>query len=304
MYIRYKYKLIYGYNRMKLEYAYTFDDVALVPQYNNVESRTIPDTSTWITNKTKIDIPIIASNMDTVIGDKLADILIEYGSIPIFHRYTTFDQQLLWGRKYGNRCYLSCGLNNIDQTIKLIRETNIRGICLDIAHAYSSTTFNFIKELRKQVGNNDEIIKDKDLIVGNVCTPFAYQEFASMGANGIKVGIGPGSCCSTRIVTGCGIPQMSAILECSEIAEKMRVPMIADGGIRIPADFCKAIAGGSSTVMVGGLFSNTFESNAPKEEIEGKIYSKYRGQASEDFQIDFYGTVKNNVPEGKGYNES
>lgn len=279
-----------------MDYAYTFDDITMVPQYNNIPSRTIPSLGSWLTTKTKVQVPIVTSNMDTVIGDEMADIVLKNGSIPIFHRFTEDEQQFEWAKKYGSNCFLSCGLNKMDLTLKLLKETEIRGVCIDIAHAHSSTMKNFMEELRRNIGNS------KEIIAGNVCTPIAYHDLATWGADGIKCGIGPGSCCTTRIVTGFGVSQFSAIQECSKIADKLRVPLIADGGIKSSRDVVLALAAGASTVMIGGLFSNTYESAAPKESIDGVIYSKYRGQASQDFQEDFYGVVKKGtVAEGVSF---
>ena len=574
---------------MALQYAYTFDDIALVPQYNNIKSRTIPTLQTWLTTKTQVNCPLIPANMDSVISDDLADVLINYGGIPIFHRFTDKDIQLTWAHKYGNKCFMSCGLNDMDFTLKLL-QTDIRGVCVDIAHGHSETMKNFIFDLRKHVGNT------KEIIAGNICSVQAYQDLVNWGVDAVKVGIGPGcftgdtkilmanstykniidiepgdrvinmngkpvtvldkmymgkkeiisiktalhesfvhvtpdhnfyiydpktntyrweeidkcytdnlailcprniewelpnnikidsnviqpsyelgyiigafltnnimiteqkiiwyaqthtddshktlrecinklyhihpeikegktvygrlyyyefysedlycmlvhnfgigvpkhfndkfyckniqyirglydglisnsmnyglepndhyklfnwcylslgipftynnskyakalndhlyadirkkhtikykknvwdievdcpthsfiannmivhnSCCKTRTVTGFGIPQWSAIYECAQVAQKLRVPIIADGGIRDSRDVALALAAGASTVMIGGLFSNTYESAAEKVTKDNIIYSKYRGQASEDFQFDFYGEMK------------
>lgn len=281
----------------QLTYAYTFDDVALVPQYNNIPSRTIPTLDTWLTKNTRIGCPIIASNMDTVIGDELADILLENNSMPIFHRFTDETKQLEWAKKYGDKCYISCGMNNIDSTLKILNESSVRGICIDIAHAHSSSMKNFMEEIRKNIGDT------KEIIAGNVCTQIAYHDLATWGADGIKVGIGPGSACTTRVVTGFGVPQWTAVRECAQIAEKLRVPLIADGGIRNSRDIVLALAAGASSVMIGGLFSNTFESASQKiTKEDGTIFAKYRGQASEDFQMDFYGELKQGtVAEGTSF---
>ena len=166
--------------------AYTYDDVALVPQYNNVPSRTIPSLSSWITKKTKIDVPIVPANMDTVIGDEMADALLKYGSMPIFHRFTGEDKRMEWAYKYGDRCYMSCGLNDLDFTLKILKETPVRGVCIDVAHAHSSTMKNYMEEIRKHIGDS------KEIIAGNVCTPIAYHDLVTWGADAVKCGIGGG----------------------------------------------------------------------------------------------------------------
>ena len=134
---------------------------------------------------------------------------------------------------------------------------------------------------------------DKDVIAGNICTPMAYHDLVNAGADAVKVGIGPGAACTTRMITGFGVPQFSAIRECAAVADKLRVPLIADGGIRGSRDIVIALAAGASTVMIGKLFALTEESAAAKRQgADGMREAKYRGQASEDFQSDFYGGLK------------
>ncbi len=266
--------------------SYTFDDVALVPQFNNIPSRTIPTLETWLTKDRKVQIPLLASNMDTVIGDELAEILLKHGSIPIFHRFADFKTQLAWVEKFRERTFVSSGIHfhQIDDIRKLL-DHGAAGVCIDVAHAHSDRMFNLIEELKKTHPN-------KDIIAGNVCTPMAYHDLVNAGADAVKVGIGPGAACTTRIITGFGISQFSAIFECGQIAEKLRIPLIADGGIRNSRDVVLALAAGASTVMIGKLFSLTNESTAPKRLIENKLEAKYRGQASEDFQNDYFGALK------------
>lgn len=276
-----------------MQQAYTFDDVALVPQYNNIPSRTEPQLDTWLTKSTKIEIPLLASPMDTVIGDELADILIQNGSLPIFHRFLPFEEQLKWVKKYEGKTYISCGLRHFEQTQKLL-DAGAVGVCIDVAHGHSDMMFDFVSKLKKSHPKNC-------IIAGNVCTAMAYQDLVNAGADAVRVGIGPGSACTTRVVTGFGVPQFSAIRDCAKVAEKLRVPLIADGGIRSSRDVVLALAAGASTVMIGKLFGLTFESAAQKRKNEktGKMEAKYRGQASADFQNEYYGGLKDKtVAEG------
>ena len=274
--------------------AYTFDDVSLVPQFNNVPSRTEPILETWLTKNRKTGIPIIASNMDSVIGEELADILLKRGSMPIFHRFTDYKTQSEWVKKYEEKTFISCGITKLDETRKLL-DLGAAGVCIDVAHGHSDRMFDFIAELKRTH-------PDKDVIAGNVCTAMAYHDLVNAGADAVKVGIGPGSACTTRIVTGFGVPQFSAIYDCAQIAEKLRVPLIADGGIKSSRELVLALAAGASSIMTGKLFAFTSESAATKREANNspsKFEAKYRGQASEDFQSDFYGGLKDKtVAEG------
>jgi len=281
----------------RFDKGYTFDDVALVPQYNNVPSRTEPKLDSWLTKNTKIGIPLLCSNMDTTIGEELAEILIENDSIPIYHRFTEdYADQEKWVKKFGSKTFVSCGLGKkkLEEVRKLF-DLGAAGVCFDVAHGHSEKMLDYIKNLKKTH-------PDKEIIAGNVCTPMGYQDLVNAGADAVKVGIGPGAACTTRGITGFGVPQFSAIFECAKVAEKLRVPLIADGGIRTSKDMVLALAAGASTVMMGKLFALTNESAAQKRTTDGGLEAKYRGQASEDFQSDFYGGLKEKtVAEGVDY---
>ncbi|MCD6055382.1 MAG: guaB [Gammaproteobacteria bacterium] len=280
---------------MPMKKAYTFDDVALVPQFNNVPSRTEPSLKTWLTRKRQIENPLLAANMDTVIGETLADCLLKNGTYPIFHRFTDFSAQEAWVKKYHDKTFISAGIHHLDEVRKLL-DLGAMGVCIDVAHGHSKIMLNFIEELKRTH-------PDKEIIAGNVCTAMAYHDLVNAGADAVKVGIGPGAACTTRLVTGFGVPQFTAIYECAAMAKKLKVPVIADGGIRNSRDVVLALAAGACTVMLGKLFAATAESAAPKEkEANGVLKTKYRGQASEDFQRDFYGGLKSKtVAEGVNF---
>ncbi len=267
--------------------GYTFDDVCLVPQFNNVPSRTKPSLESWLTKNKKIGIPILCSNMDSTISDDLAEVLVEAGSIPIYHRFTrSEDEQQKWVKKWGNRTFISCGVREDRfDFIGQLFELGAAGICVDVAHGHSQVMLHFVEELKRRY-------PDREVIAGNACTPMAYHDLVNAGADGVKVGIGPGAACTTRIMTGFGVPQFSAIYECAQVAEKLRVPLIADGGIRTSRDVVLALAAGASTVMIGKLFALTNESAAKKRQGKEGLEAKYRGQSSVDFQTDYYGGLK------------
>ena len=274
--------------------AFTFDDVALVPQFNNVPSRTEPLLETWLTKNQKMGMPLLCSNMDSAISEELANILIEAGSVPIFHRFTDFEQQKKWVQAFGDKTFVSCGIQKVEETCELL-SMGAAGVCIDVAHGHSDRMFNYIEKIKNAHPK-------KEVIAGNVCTAMAYHDLVNAGADAVKVGVGPGAACTTRIVTGFGVPQFTAIYECAQVAEKLRVPLIADGGIRTSRDVVLALAAGASTVMIGKLFALTSESAAPKKkssEAPSGFLAKYRGQASEDFQTDYYGGLKDKtVAEG------
>lgn len=265
--------------------AYTFDDVALVPQFNNILSRTEPSLETWLTKDLKIEIPLLAANMDSVINEEVAEILIEYGSLPVFHRFSIYEEAKKWVAKFKDKTFISCGIRKLDETFELL-ELGALGVCIDVAHGHSKQMMEHINKIKSKYPT-------KQVIAGNVCTAMAYHDLVNAGADAVKVGIGPGAACTTRIVTGFGVPQLTAIRECALVAEKLRVPLIADGGCRGSRDLVLSLAAGASTVMMGKLFALTLESAAQKRKnASGQMEAKYRGQSSEDFQNEYYGGLK------------
>jgi len=157
---------------------------------------------------------------------------------------------------------------------KLLVEAGADAIVIDVAHGHTSMCIETIKKLRRIYGD------DVEIVAGNVATAEGVEDLASAGANAVKVGVGPGSVCTTRIVAGVGVPQLSAILECANAAEKMDIPIIADGGIRESGDIVKALAAGASSVMIGRLLAGTDESPGAVVVKNGRRYKIYRGMAS------------------------
>lgn len=294
--------------------ALTFDDVALVPVFNNVESRTEPCVRTKLTSGCGMAIPIIASNMDTVIGPELAKVLISAGSVPIFHRFASFEQKVSWINEFPGS-FLSSGIRmgDVVELEKILEETSLAGVCFDIAHGHDARLLNIIDSLKNKY-------PELEVIAGNVCTADAYRDLVNAGATAVKIGIGPGAACTTRKVTGFGVPQFTAIQDIAAVKKKLLVPIIADGGVRGSADIVKALAAGADSVMLGKLFALTNESAAPKRGLNaapgqiieyspghpvpycGPFEAKYRGQASADFQEDYFGATKDGtVPEGEAF---
>lgn len=289
-----------------MDFGLTFDDVCLVPQYNNVPSRTEPDTHTWMTKDIEVGMPLVPANMDTVMGLDLARVIIANGGYPIFHRFASVVDQIGWVEELDGQLFVSCGINE-NSDIFSVLDAKPTGVCIDVAHGHSDRMFGMIKRIKD---HNPNI----QVVAGNVCTPMAYQDLVNAGSDAVKVGIGPGAACTTRVVTGFGVPQFSAIRQCAEVANKLRVPIIADGGIRNSRDVVLALAAGASTVMMGKMFALTRESAAEKRgsKFEGRLYNedlwsgpevaKYRGQASADFQNEFYGGLKEKtVAEGTDF---
>lgn len=172
------------------------------------------------------------------------------------------------------RCAAAVGVDKktIDRVSALI-EAEVDALVVDVAHAHSLSVIKLIKEIKKK-------FPDIELVAGNVGSPEATQYLAKLNVDAIKVGIGPGSICTTRVIAGIGVPQVSAIIECSRIARKYKIPIIADGGIRYSGDIVKALACGASCVMIGNLFAGTEESPGETILLEGRRYKEYRAMGS------------------------
>ena len=186
-------------------------------------------------------------------------------------------------RKYPNSCKdklgrlrvgaaVGVGPDMIDRVQRLI-EADVDVIVVDTAHGHSHGVIKAVKKIK-------QAYPDLELIAGNVATPEAVKALIDQGVDAVKVGVGPGSICTTRIVAGVGVPQMTAIMECSEEASKYDVPVIGDGGIKYSGDITKAIAGGADSIMIGSLFGGTEESPGETILFQGRTYKVYRGMGS------------------------
>ncbi|HDZ61984.1 MAG TPA: IMP dehydrogenase [Nitrospirae bacterium] len=186
-------------------------------------------------------------------------------------------------RKYPMACKDKLGRLRVGAAVGIGEDALIRAealyaagadvIVVDTAHGHSASVISTVRQLRKK-------FPKLELIAGNVATADATRELISAGVSGVKVGVGPGSICTTRIVAGAGVPQLTAIRECSKAANSARVPIIADGGIKFSGDIAKAIAAGASSVMIGGLFAGTEESPGESMLFQGRSYKVYRGMGS------------------------
>lgn len=255
----------------------TFDDVLLVPKLTDIESRSYVDLTTKLTKKISLKIPLVSANMDTVTEADMAIALGKLGGIGIIHRFLTIDNQVKEVKKAKKekiKVGAAIGIRGdyLERTKALIK-SGVDVVVIDIAHGHSIFLLKVLKELTKK-------FPKIEFIAGNVATAEATEAMIKNGASAVKVGIGPGALCTTRIVTGAGVPQLTAIAECSEVAKKYNVPIIADGGIKQSGDIVKALAAGASTVMIGSLFAGCEESPALTFFRNNKKYKLTRGMAS------------------------
>ncbi|MEM4450340.1 MAG: IMP dehydrogenase, partial [Nitrososphaerota archaeon] len=208
-------------------------------------------------------IPVIDDN-DRVVGLITAKDIKARGLYP--HSSRDSKGRMMVGAAIGVR-------GDYIERAKALQEAETDVIVVDVAHGHTKSMLKCLKELRRELGDGIQII------AGNVATPEGFEDLAAE-ADCVKVGIGPGAVCTTRIVAGVGVPQLSAIMSCSEVAEKLGIPLMADGGIRSSADLVKALAAGASTVMIGMLFAGTDESPGAIVTRNGRKYKIYRGMAS------------------------
>jgi IMP dehydrogenase len=254
----------------------TYDDVLLLPAYSEI---TPPQTSleTHLTPSLALKIPFIASPMDTVCEQEMALALFQLGGIGIIHRNLSIEaqaEQMKCVVEAGGRAGAAVGVGpDFCERVEALIANGASLICLDSAHGHA-----------KQVIEGTAYIKntypDVDLFSGNVCTYEGACALFKAGADVVKVGIGPGAICTTRIVAGVGAPQLSAVMACAEAAREHKKTLIADGGIKTSGDCVKALAAGASAVMLGSMLAGTDEAPAKVVEIDGKKYKEYRGMGS------------------------
>jgi len=264
----------------------TFDDVLLVPGYNGIRSRQNVNTVTFAKGR-EFDIPLISSNMDTITEGAMADAMASLGGFGILHRFMTIESNVKIFKAVAQKdkaaVSIGIGKEGLERADALIA-VGATMICVDVAHGHSKEVNRTLRELREKHGDN--IL----LIAGNVATYAGADYLAAAGADLIKVGIGAGSVCTTRIKTGFGVPQLSALQECRKVDRGL----IADGGVRFPSDAVKALAAGADFVMLGGMLAGTDETPgevAKKKNADGKTVSvkRFRGMASREAQEEFMG---------------
>ena len=299
--------------------GYSFDDVLLVPRYNDIPSRRDVDIGASL-GDLQLTLPVLSSNMDTITGMQMARAMYTLGGLGVLHRFCSIEQNVKmyretafhynhgmvtpWGSTEswvrGFEAVVSLGVNeNLDRFTALY-DAGARYFCVDVAHGHTKAVGKLVKLLKSTRSNIF-------VIAGNVATHAAADYLASCGADAIKVGIGPGSVCTTRIKTGCGVPQLTAIMDCAKVDRLI----IADGGIKTPGDAVKALAAGAHVVMLGGMLAGTEEtpgdytlekvgekpsscfecgSHGEMEPIHER-FKVFRGMASKEAQDDHMGAM-------------
>jgi IMP dehydrogenase len=264
------------------ETAITFDDVLLVPAYNHHESRRIVEiTMTDKTGKLALELPVMTANMDTITGDDMANFIGGKGGIGTLHRFCSIEDNLAMFKRCTTKVFVSVGTSEKEmERVEALRDAGAQYFCVDVAHGHAKYVGKMIKRMRAMLPN-------ECIMAGNVATYAGADYLASVKADIVKVGIGPGSVCTTRIKTGFGVPQLTAIAECARADRSI----VADGGIRTPGDIVKALAFGADFVMVGGMLAGTRPTpgEAIRDASGTPTHKVYRGMASREVAEDHLG---------------
>lgn len=270
------------YNDKFLFKGYTFDDVLLVPGYSGF-SRSDITLETKLTRKITLQIPLISSPMDTVTEARLAIALAEMGGIGIIHRNLTIPDQAAHVKQVKEKGLLvgaAVGASaGVEDRVTALVEAGVDVIVVDSAHGNAKNVIETIKHI-KQTYPNQEVIG------GSVATYDGAKAMIDAGADGIRVGMGPGAICTTRIISGMGVPQITAIIDTVRAGKEAGVPIIADGGIKYSGDMVKAIAAGAHTVMMGSFFASCEESPGEIHELTAdQVPSRFKSIVKKDQQI-------------------
>ena len=266
--------------------AITYDDVLLVPSYNHWESRKVVDISVQDrTEKLSLDLPLMTANMDTITEAEMVNFIGAKGGIGVLHRFMSIDKNVEIYKKCEHSAFVSIGCTAEElERAEALKGAGATMFCVDVAHAHAKYVGKTLKNIRDMLG------KEACLMAGTVATYAGADYLASCGADIVKVGIGGGGVCTTCIKTGFGVPNLTAIQECSRVSRSI----VADGGIRTPGDIVKALAFGADFVMVGSMLAGTTPTPGEVltkvgqggEETKVKIF---RGMASSEVQDDYHG---------------
>ncbi len=281
----------------KFPLGLTFDDVLLEPRASKI-ARSEVRLETNLTKKIKLKIPILAAAMDTVSEAEMGISLGRLGGLAVLHRNCPVEKQVGWVKQIKKRKFLAAAAVG-PADLKRARALDQAGadiIVVDTAHAHNSWAIRNSKAIKQAI--------KAQLIVGNIATREAARALAGF-ADALKVGIGPGSICTTRVIAGVGVPQLTAIMNVVAVAKAKKIPVIADGGMRYSGDVVKALAAGASSVMLGGMLAATKEAPGKIVKIKGQYYKSYHGmgslgvmQSGNSSDRYFQKGAKNFVPEG------
>lgn len=289
----------------KLRIALSYDDINLIPEYSEVKTRKDINLRTWVSNRYGLLIPLVASPMDTVCEEEMAFKMFTLGGVGCIHRFMSVEKQVQIVRSLSYRIYgegfggpfenwgimyddwhteipqipIMCaiGVQEEDKTrAQMLTEAGANILVIDVAHGHHINVINMIKWCK------ENLPKHVDIIAGNIATEQGARDLIKAGADGLRVGIGGGSLCTTRIKTGFGVPNVTAL---EDIVGVSSVPVMADGGIRTSGDIAKALALGAGSVMLGSLLAGTEESPGKILDTPQGLFKRYRGSASLETKV-------------------
>ena len=257
--------------------AFTFDDVTLAPNYSEIMPSDVI-TETILSKHLTLKIPLLSSAMDTITESEMSIAIAKAGGIGVIHRNLNIKKQIIEIKKVKSKNLLvgaavGAGPAEIERAEAILKE-KIDLIVVDTAHGHTKKVAEIIKKIKK--------IKPKKtaLCAGNIATAEAAKFLEKLGVDVIKVGIGPGSICTTRLVAGIGVPQLSAIIEAKKGIKNKNIKIISDGGIKFSGDLVKALAAGADAIMIGSLFAGTVEAPGKLIKKRGQLYKSFRGMGS------------------------
>ena len=284
--------------RVNTDFKLDFDDVLIRPKRSTLSSRRLVDLNRKFTflhsNDIWTGVPVIAANMDTTGTFEIAESLKKEKMLTAIHKFYSLDQ---WSKSINSNqidleySAVTFGVEEAEKAeeffnyLKKNKLNKPKFICLDVANGYTELFLELVKRIRANF--------DNPLIAGNVVTGEMTEALILAGADIVKIGIGPGSVCTTRTVTGVGYPQLSAIMECADAAHGLRGHVISDGGCSTPGDVAKAFGAGADFVMLGGMFAGHEESGGELIERDGKKYKQFYGMSSDTAMERYYGDIKN-----------
>ena len=309
----------------------TFSDVNIIPKFSTVPSRSVISLAVNRPGFPYVTLPVIAANMDTITEAKMAQATANYGATSCLHRFQSIQENYDMFVTYSgsssdshNKPMVSIGLGMKElERAEALVDAGAQTFIIDVNHGANIEVVNQAKQLRQILGS------DTGIIVGNFATGDSIRTFlehldSPNSVDGFKIGLGSGSICETRIKTGIGIPQLSALMDCRSVIEKHGLTMIADGGMKTAGDVCKAIASGAHFVMVGGMLAGCEETPGELVDVQGrvlefledgtvqvdewvshpsnvKVFKKYRGSASKESYEKQGKVAKHRTTEGASF---
>ena len=266
---------------MSIRLGLSFDDVLLVPQLTLLKSRAEADTTGWITPHLILKTPFLSSNMDTVTSQRMALSMSRLGGTGVIHQFQSPEREAaeVAGVKKADRTGRVAAavgvMNGLIARTEMLIAAGVDLLVVDAAHGHSPMVAESIRQLKNK-------FPKLPVLAGNIATADAAKYLIAAGADAVKVGVGPGSVCTTRIVSGSGVPQLTAIMDIAAVLKKYKKPigLVADGGIKQPGDVVKALAAGATAVMCGNIFAGTLEAPGRIVVCDGKKYKQYRGSST------------------------